>query len=500
MMPTLKLPIVVCGERRDSSAAGMMRVEYESGLTVEIPLPDPDDVESILKSGNDELRAMPLDDILIFLDEVAKRWRDPNYPLRRQAQEYAVQVTGYNEHIVGYDFFVVAAGLTRAKMYDFIAADLGDPYMLDEWRPVQACWRRVVPRGRVLHVMVGNVPMAALFTMTRSIVSKNQTVAKLPKRDLVTSLFFALTCLDVDPQHPVSRSLSVLYWEPGSPVEDTLAAASDVVCVWGQRESVEAVKKRLRYGQQFLEFGPRRSLHLIGRDTADWDYIAMKAAYDMSVYDQEACFSPQVAFVETPVEPFIDALVPWLDRYVGALPRGVYSPDLKAHVAQRRTEAEMAGWRVVPGADANWTVIVPPGPCPVVEHPLSRTLYVFPVNDLAEALPWLETGDIQTCTLHPFDRVHTLGNALVEHGVERIVDTGRAGRPRPGFTHDGFLPLTHMVRWVSAERPLEFKYHYVTDDPETDDRAIYGWSGEPKQQRPYAFRPADSAYGYRGSD
>src|SRR5262252_8605236 len=79
-IPTLKLPIVVCGERRDSSAAGMMRVEYESGLTVEIPRPDPDDVESILKSSNEELRAMPLDDILIFLDEVGKRWSNPQYP------------------------------------------------------------------------------------------------------------------------------------------------------------------------------------------------------------------------------------------------------------------------------------------------------------------------------------------------------------------------------------------------------------------------------------
>jgi long-chain-fatty-acyl-CoA reductase len=166
-------------------------------------------------------------------------------------------------------------------------------------------------------------------------------------------------------------------------------------------------------------------------------------------------------------------------------------------VAQRRSEAEMAGWRVVAGADANWTVIQTPGPCPVNEHPLSRTLYVFPVADLAQALPWLGTTEIQTCTLHPFDRVHTLGNALVEHGVERIVDTGRAGRPRPGFTHDGFLPLAHMVRWVSAERPMDFKYHFVNDDPEIDDKAIYGWSGEPKLPRPYTFTSADSKYGYR---
>jgi long-chain-fatty-acyl-CoA reductase len=493
---TLKLPIVVCGERRDSSSEGVIRVDYESGLTVEIPRPSADDIAAILKATNEELRALPLDDILIFLDEVGKRWSDPEYPLRKEAQAAAVQVTGYNPRIVGYDFFVVAAGLSRSKMYDFVACDLGDPYLLDEWRPVQSCWRRVAPRGRVLHVMVGNVPMAALFTMARSIVTKNQTVAKVPKRDLVTSLFFALACLDVDPDHPVSRSLSVLYWEAGSDIEDALVRASDVVCVWGQQEAVDSLKGRMRYGQQFLEFGPRRSLHLIGRDTEDWDYAAMKAAYDISIYDQEACFSPQVAFVETPVEPFIDAIVPWLDRYTQALPRGVYSPDAQAHVAQRRGEAEMAGWRVEAGANAGWTVIETPGPMVIDDHPLSRTLYVFPVENLSDALPWLGPN-VQTATLHPFDRLQELGSGLVEHGVERIVETGRAGRPRPGFTHDGFIPLAHMVRWVTAERPLGFKYHYVTDDPEIDDRQLYGWTGEAKSPRPYRFQPEGNRYGYR---
>src|SRR5262249_36162765 len=160
---------------------------------------------------------------------------------------HACRITGYDPKIVGYDFFVVGAALTRPKLYDFLQTDLGDPYLLDEWRPYQAVYRHAQPRGKVVHIMVGNVPMAALFTIVRSVLTKNLTIAKLPSRALVTSLYFVLTCLDVDPRHPVSRSLSALYWEGGSPVEDRFLDLADVVCVWGQKEAVEHVRRKLKY-------------------------------------------------------------------------------------------------------------------------------------------------------------------------------------------------------------------------------------------------------------
>ena len=307
-MTTLKLPVVICGETREPRADQILKVRYESGLEVHLPRPNSSDLEKVRAATHEDLHAMSIDDITIFLAEVGKRWSNPDYPLRREALEYASQVTGYNKKIIGYDFFVVGAALTRAKIYDFLETDLGDPYFLDEWRPVQAVYTHAQPRGKVLHVMVGNVPMAALFTIVRSVLTKNLTIAKLSSRDLVTSLYFALTCLDIDPDHPVSRSLSVLYWEGGSDVENQFIDLADVVCVWGQKEAVDGIKRKLEYGQEFIEFGPKWGVHLLGRDTPDWDYAAMKAAYDISIYDQEACFCPQFAFVEGETELFVKHL------------------------------------------------------------------------------------------------------------------------------------------------------------------------------------------------
>src|SRR5262249_47225798 len=157
---------------------------------------------------------------------------------------------------------------------------------------------RAQPKGRVLHVLVGNVPLAGLFTLVRSVLTKNVTVAKLPSRDMVSSLFFALGFRDVDPAHPITRSISAVYWPGGSELEQTFIDAADLVCAWGQKEAMESIKRKLRCGTDFLEFGPKRSLLLVGQPIEDVDDVAMRAAYDVSVYDQEACFSAQRVFVE----------------------------------------------------------------------------------------------------------------------------------------------------------------------------------------------------------
>jgi long-chain-fatty-acyl-CoA reductase len=484
-MRRLELPLLVAGRVHEDLGADPVRIRFESGLEVLLPRVDDSMVETLRLQTNDALAALSIDDVTKFLVEVGRRWGDPNYPLRRRALELATEITGYNERIIGRDLVTIADVCKRSALLDILSTDLGDPYLMDEWRPSHAVFRRATPRGKVLHVMVGNVPKAAMFTMVRSILTKNVTIAKLPSRDPVTSLHFALTCLDVDPEHPVSRSLTALYWEPGSELEDRILPLSDVVCVWGQRQAVDDIKRKLRYGQEFIEFGPKLSAALVGRDTPDWDYAAMRAAYDVSVYDQEACFSPQWVAVEGDPSRFVEPLCKWLDRYLDFLPRTHMTDDSKAHVTQKRLEAKLSGFEVHGPASNAWTVIVSRSPRDVHEHPLGRTLYVFSVDDLKETLPWI-SSDVQTLAVHPFARSFDLADEATRRGAARLVDLGFTSFPRAGFVHDGMLPLSRMVRWVAIERPLTFKYT-ATADPEDYDRELFGYTGDAKMPRPYRF-------------
>jgi len=77
-----------------------------------------------------------------------------------------------------------------------------------------------------------------------------------------------------------------------------------------------------------------------------------------------------------------------------------------------------------------------------------------------------------------------LADDLARRGVARITEVGRAGRPRPGFAHDGMFPMNRLIRWVTIERGIRFKYKFWGLSPEEDDRLFYGLGQDPEDEDP----------------
>ncbi|MBA3329114.1 MAG: aldehyde dehydrogenase family protein [Solirubrobacterales bacterium] len=473
--PELLLPVLVGGERIEPDG-DVVRLSYdEAGVDVVLPAVTADDGRRMLESARvagEELREVSIDDITLFFDQVGRAWRAPDSPWRDMALEWGSRVTGYARPFVEWDVNLLGQALHRAKQYDFLEGDLGDPSLLDEWNRTKAIYTRCWPKGLIAHIMVGNVPMASLFTLYRSLATKNATIAKVPSRDPVMALTFANCLYDVDPGHPVTRALSTLYWEAESELEDMILDAADVVSVWGGAKAVEAVKRRLRYGCEMIEFGPKRSLTVVGEGVTDWERLAVKMAYDLVSYDQEGCFSMQEAFVESGVETLVDALSQALKGYSVRFPRRAVPPDVDALVQRARMEAGAEGWDVYGPDTTEWTIIVTDGPVALPEHPLNRVLYMHPVEQVTDVLPLIDRN-VQTVAVDPWERVWEFADALTGEGADRIVQVGRMSRLRPGFIHDGFHPMRRMVRWVALERGLEQKYRFMTHSPEEDEQRIY---------------------------
>jgi long-chain-fatty-acyl-CoA reductase len=471
----VELPVLIGGERVWPGGDALV-VRYDDDLGLAVHRPTVDDVDAVVAgraTAAAALRELSVDDITIFFDRVRARWMDPDDPWRRQAIDLSARATGYDTAMIRSDVDYLGHTLERAKQYDFIETDLGDPALLDEWRPTKAVEMRCWPKGLIAHIMVGNVPLASLFTLYRSLATKNVTVAKVPSRDLASALCFANCIHDTDPSHPVTRALSALYWESGSTVEDMVLAEADAVSVWGQGSTVESIRARLRTGVDLIEFGPKRSLALVLDGAEDLDRIAMKVAFDVAAYDQEACFSVQEVVVEGDANRFADQLASWLARYQRVVPRRQLPADGDAHIQRARIEADSEGWRVIPGPGTEWTVVVTDRPQPVFDHPLSRFVFVHPATDAADALTRVDPN-VQTVSLAPWERVRDVADALTAAGADRIVQVGRMTRFRPGFTHDAFHPMRRMVRWVTVERAIETKYRFTDVSPEVYDERLYG--------------------------
>ena len=88
------------------------------------------------------------------------------------------------------------------------------------------------------------MPLAAIFSVIRGIITKNITVAKLASRDPVSAIGFMHSLIEVNPQHPISRSLSAGYWERDDKVGDAIISIADTVCAWGGYGAIESIKRK----------------------------------------------------------------------------------------------------------------------------------------------------------------------------------------------------------------------------------------------------------------
>jgi hypothetical protein len=87
---------------------------------------------------------------------------------------------------------------------------------------------------------------------------------------------------------------------------------------------------------------------------------------------------------------------------------------------------------------------------PVDFNPEYRIVNVVCVDDLEEALPQVNVAT-QTVTVYPNERKTRLRDRLASAGAQRITAIGGAGGMEGGLAHDGFLPLSRLVRWLNDE-------------------------------------------------
>lgn len=473
MSETIELPVLIAG-KRVAGRPESFKLEFDSGITVTMPRPTAADAAAIVASDRLPLAQTSVDDLTIFFDRVRQHWMDPKNVWRRMAIDLATKMTGYARPVIESDVNYLGHTLTRLKQYDFIETDLRDVGLLDEWRPRQAVLSRCLPMGLICHIMVGNVPLASLFTLYRSLVTKNITVAKVPSRDVASALCFANCIHDTDPNHPVTRALSTLYWESESEFEQIVLSRSDLVSVWGRGDTVDAVRRRVPRHAEFVFFGPKRSLAIVTSAATDLDDVALRLGFDVSVYDQEACFSAQEAFVQGDARKFGESLAAWLRRYQKVLPRRPLTVDAEAHVQRCRREAEAEGWIVHAPKTTEWTVVVTDGPVRLDSHPAGRFVYVHPIDRVEQVVPLIDRGT-QTIAVAPTDLPHDQLTMLCQAGADRIVNVGRMTRFRPGLSHDGMYPMARMVRWVTRERDVSYKYRFMEEDPAAYDERLYGF-------------------------
>lgn len=418
------------------------------------------------RSRKGPLQALRVDEILDVLDAVASAWASPAYPPRVEALARLPGLVGFSAPMVEQGVLTMVGILRRENLEKRMECDLGRPEYLDGLVPHRRFggYYMAQPLGIVAHVSAGNVFVGGVDTLIQGILTKNVNLMKMSSVDPVFPVLFARSVMDHDAGGAIAGSMALLAWRGGdAEVERVLKQECDAIVVYGGAETVHSYRQDLGLHTKLIEYGPKYSLVMVAEDELGRRGLAevtRPIARDIVMWEQSACSSPHVIYVEeTPgtstAAEFVAALAEALKGWAIELPPGSLDPDEATEITRVRevakVEEAMGKSVLLAPHGTEWTVVLQRDPS-FQTSCLNRTIFVKPVARLEEALGALETmgSYLQTVSiLAGWTRTRALTEALARIGADRMVEVGAMAVRRHGTPHDGGRGLAELVRWVS---------------------------------------------------
>jgi hypothetical protein len=260
----------------------------------------------------------PVAEIIDFLVTFGERLDPEHNPHMAEAFERMVQVNPLGPRILGAATARFALSSNERRSEFQVEQEVGRD-VLDGWAEV------VDPSGRVrrvrafpprlIHVLAGNTPGVTAITIARAALTKGVHLLKLPSNDLFTASAMLRTMIDLDPDHPVTRSFSCAYWRGGdASIESALFRSQyfDKLVAWGGDAAIRSAISYIGPGFELVSFDPKVSISVVGREAlaseASIKESTAAAATDVALFNQSACASSRFIFIEaTPDAAELDA-------------------------------------------------------------------------------------------------------------------------------------------------------------------------------------------------
>ncbi len=404
---------------------------------------------------------VPLSEIIDFLVMTGERIRDPKNPFMAECIDRMCSTHILPREVVANQALYAASYLDKRRLMAEVEQNFPDPAALDGWVPKQdftgrkSFIRAFAPR--LIHVLPGNSPGVAVKSIAQGAMVKAINLFKMSSADPFTMVAILRIMAEIDPHHPIVKSMSAVYWRGG---DDTIERVLyrpqyfDKIVAWGGGDAINNVVKYLGPGFQLVSFDPKTSISMIGRealsDDATMDAVADLASADVMTLNQEACVASRYQFVEGSEED-VDQFCARLHHHIAR--RAADSGDVRAMEMGMKEEIEALmmmddDYRVWGKTDGKGLVIRSEEP--VDFHPINKTANVVRVDRLDDAMRWVNVAT-QTVGFFPFDRMADYRDRLASGGAQRVVQLGEAGPSTIGNPHDAMYPLHRFVHWMVHE-------------------------------------------------
>jgi hypothetical protein len=416
-----------------------------------------------------DLYALSFDEILDYLVELGANLNFETNAHLQAAFELSAETSGLGRDILRGTYANLGRVFDRAEMVEMAEALIGIRF-LEGWVPIRKADGYVIQvrafGARSVHVTAGNVPTIAAISLLRNCVTRSDMIIKTPSNDPLTAVAIARTMIDMAPDHPITKHLSVAYWKGGdAEVEDALYQPKNIekIVAWGGLASITHIAKYIRPGIDLITLDPKLSSTIIGAeafaDEAVMADVAARLALDVGVYNQEGCLNARVVYAHTGTDAAglakANRFGELLFAAIQALPARLSGPAkrLNADLAEELEGLRYAGqlYRKI-GGDVRGGVIVSQLDEPVEFSAMlaNRVANIVPVDSIETPIQAV-TAYTQTIGIYPDSLIPQIRDRLAFHGAQRLVSLGYATRRVVAGPSDGIEPMRRMAKWIMHE-------------------------------------------------
>ena len=390
------------------------------------------DVVVRLDAARSHLARKSEQEISNALERVAGLWLEPDFRYRRMTEEWLPVVTGFSPQMV------------RA----FLNGMMND--MLRE-----SCQLSLPGNSSNVERMfciLEEIPGPEVLTITMALHNKSVVFCKSPSTEPLFAALYAQSFADVDKR--LADCIAVIPWEGGKPesrdMEDFFyceRTGKDAVVVFGNVDAAESIKRKTNPAARLQQFTGGISFGVIGKEMLEGGKVGdvvHSAALAVCMYDQRACFSPQLFYVErggdTLPEKFAELLAGEMQELETALPRGDLSLDASATLTELMSTYELQDllgsvklYGVKNGGEQVGAVVYQED-SKFETSCLYRVIRVKPVDKVIEvpklvgsspSLEYLHTAGVALSD----EREEELERALKKLGVDRVVSLNNMYQP-----------------------------------------------------------------------
>ncbi|WP_405575515.1 hypothetical protein OG317_36490 [Streptomyces sp. NBC_01167] len=415
--------------------------------------------------------AKPLDTetVLAACDALAHALRDPHHPVRDRLAPH-LPADSADEL-----YAELAAFLDRRALTRKLHRELGGiaPQRLNRPDAKETIYEAWSPVGLVVHIAPGNAATVAPLSLIEGLLAGNVNVLKTSSADTLLAPHLLAELVEQDSTGTLAERVIVLSFP--STRQDWLrlmCAPADAVAVWGGESAVAGVADHVPAGCRLVEWGHKISFAYLTRDSWADEATLTALTDDVCLFEQQACSSPQVVYLDTEDAGELHA---FCDRLTAALttrpapaaqeldPAEYAELTTTEHLA--RLEEHLGYTRVLAAPDRTWRVIADIRPT-LTASPLHRTIWVKPLprkHVIATLRPmrrYLQTAGLAGSRTD----IAELSALVLAAGVTRVTPLGAMTVGYSGEPHDGVYALQRYSRRVAVQADERFATTACLDD------------------------------------